>query len=34
MKVERLKALVQNGTYKMDEDMVANIAENIAKMFM
>ncbi len=31
MKVERLKALVQKGNYKLDEDMVNNIAENIAK---
>jgi len=34
MKVERLKSLVQSGNYKMDEDMVENIAERIAKMFM
>ncbi len=31
MKVERLKALVRNGNFKMDEDMVDNIAENIAR---
>jgi anti-sigma28 factor (negative regulator of flagellin synthesis) len=34
MKVERLKSLVQSGNYKMDKDMVNNIAENIAKMFL
>ena len=34
MKVERLKSLVQSGSYKMDPDMVENIASNIAKMFM
>lgn len=31
MKVERLKALVQSGHYKMDEGMVDSIAERIAK---
>ena len=31
MKVERLKALVQKGNYKMDETMVDSIAERIAK---
>lgn len=34
MKVERLKALVASGNYKMDEDMVTNIASRIAKMFI
>lgn len=31
MKVERLKALVQKGNYKLNEEMVNNIAENIAR---
>jgi anti-sigma28 factor (negative regulator of flagellin synthesis) len=31
MKVERLKSLVQTGNYKMDEEMINNIAERIAK---
>lgn len=30
MKVERLKALVNGGNYKMDEEMVTSIAERIA----
>jgi len=34
MKVERLKALVNSGNYKMDEDMVEAIASKIAKMFL
>jgi anti-sigma28 factor (negative regulator of flagellin synthesis) len=34
MKVARLKTLVQTGNYKMDDDMVATIAERIAKTFM
>src|SRR5688572_14739783 len=31
MKVERLKALVQKGHYKLDETMVNSIAERIAR---
>jgi anti-sigma28 factor (negative regulator of flagellin synthesis) len=31
MKVERLKALVQKGNYKLDETMVNSIAERIAR---
>src|SRR5688572_1460530 len=31
MKVERLKALVQKGNYKLNEEMVNSIAEKIAK---
>lgn len=34
MKVERLKALVRNGNFKMDEDMVNNIAESIARSLL
>lgn len=34
MKVERLKALVNSGNYKMDPKMVENIAANIAKMLI
>jgi len=34
MKVERLKALVENGHYHMDDNVVATIASNIAKMFL
>ena len=34
MKVERLKALIQSRNYRMDEDMVNNIAENIAKSLL
>lgn len=31
MKVERLKALVQKGSYKIDEEMANTIAERIAR---
>ena len=34
MKVERLKALVGDGNYKMDHQMVENIAERIANMLV
>ncbi len=34
MKVERLKALVNSGNYKMDPKMVESIATNIAKMLI
>ncbi|MDB5106395.1 MAG: hypothetical protein JWP91_4084 [Fibrobacteres bacterium] len=34
MKVERLKALVNDGNYKMDDATVSNIAERIANMLV
>ncbi len=34
MKVERLKALVGDGNYKMDHQMVETIAERIANMLV
>ena len=34
MKVERLKALVASGNYKMDPKMVENIAERITNTFL
>jgi anti-sigma28 factor (negative regulator of flagellin synthesis) len=34
MKVERLKALVSTGNYKMDPKMVENIAERITNMLL
>ena len=34
MKVERLKVLVENGNYRMNDEMVAQIAGDIAKMFL
>ena len=34
MKVERLKSLVSTGNYKLDDNMVQEIASRIAKMFM
>ncbi len=34
MKVERLKVLVHNGKYQLDDDTVEQIAGNIAKMFI
>ena len=34
MKVERLKALVGGGNYKLDQRMVDSIAENIANMLV
>ncbi len=34
MKVERLKALVASGNYKMDRKMVENIAERITNMLI
>jgi flagellar biosynthesis anti-sigma factor FlgM len=34
MKVERLKALVDGGNYKIDPHMADSIAENIANMLM
>ena len=34
MKVERLKSLVNSGSYHMDPDTVEAIASKIAKMFM
>lgn len=34
MKVERLKSLVQNGQYHMDESTIDDIASRIAKQFL
>jgi anti-sigma28 factor (negative regulator of flagellin synthesis) len=34
MKVQRLKALVENGNYHLNDEMVEDIASSIAKMFV
>jgi hypothetical protein len=34
LKVERLKAVVGQGNYRLDQDMVENIAERIANMLV